>query len=153
LALFSTLAALLPHYERTLAMSTFSSGILADSYTAGTIVGILVAGLWTSGRFGARATALAGCGLLAAASLGFGSPTASSPWTSRADEPLHRARRGARMSPIAVAMILNLTITPPIPSAHHCSRHSRSRLARQCLPGAHDHQRWRKTTRVRASNS
>lgn len=71
-ALFSTLSALLPHYEDELGMSTLASGVLAGTYTGGMIVGTLVAGLWTSDRFGVRSTALVGCGMLAAASIAFG---------------------------------------------------------------------------------
>ncbi|MGV1047244.1 MAG: MFS transporter [Solirubrobacterales bacterium] len=74
-ALFSTLSALLPHYEQTLGISTFAAGVLSGSYTAGMIVGTLVAGVWASGRFGVRPTALAGCLLLALASVGFGAAT------------------------------------------------------------------------------
>jgi MFS family permease len=48
-ALYSTLAALLPHYEREFDLSTFASGILAGCYSGGMVVGILVAGLvWCS---------------------------------------------------------------------------------------------------------
>lgn len=71
-ALFSTLSALLPHYEDELGMSTLASGVLAGTYTGGMIVGTLVAGLWTSDRFGVRASAIVGCGMLAAASVAFG---------------------------------------------------------------------------------
>ncbi len=53
-------------------MSTLASGVLAGTYTGGMIVGTLVAGLWTSDRFGVRATALVGCAMLAAASVAFG---------------------------------------------------------------------------------
>ena len=71
-ALFSTLAALLPHYERKFDLSSFGSGILAGSYSAGMVVGILAAGLWVSDRLGVRRTALAGCMMLALSSLAFG---------------------------------------------------------------------------------
>lgn len=71
-ALYSTLAALLPHYEREFDLSTFASGILAGCYSGGMVVGILVAGLWASDRFGVRRTAVAGCAMLALASVGFG---------------------------------------------------------------------------------
>jgi MFS family permease len=71
-ALYSTLAALLPHYEREFDLSTFGSGILAGCYSGGMVVGILVAGLWVSDRFGVRRTAVAGCAMLALASVGFG---------------------------------------------------------------------------------
>lgn len=53
-------------------MSTLASGVLAGTYTGGMIVGTLVAGLWSSDRFGVRATALVGCAMLAAASIAFG---------------------------------------------------------------------------------
>jgi MFS family permease len=75
-ALYSTLAALLPHYEREFDLSSFGSGILAGCYSGGMVLGILVAGLWTSDRFGVRRTAVAGCGMLAAASVGFGAASA-----------------------------------------------------------------------------
>ncbi|MBS1878497.1 MAG: MFS transporter [Actinobacteria bacterium] len=71
-ALFSTLSPLLPHYESEFAMSRLASGVLAASYTAGMVVGTLIAGLWASARFGVRATALVGCALLAGSSLVFG---------------------------------------------------------------------------------
>jgi MFS family permease len=71
-ALYSTLAALLPHYEREFDLSTFASGILAGCYSGGMVVGILVAGLWASDRFGVRRTAVAGCAMRALASVGFG---------------------------------------------------------------------------------
>jgi MFS family permease len=71
-ALYSTLAALLPHYERKFDLSTFGSGILAGCYSGGMVVGILVAGLWVSDRFGVRRTAVAGCAMLALSSVGFG---------------------------------------------------------------------------------
>jgi len=71
-ALFSTLAALLPHYERKFDLSTFGSGILAGCYSGGMVVGILAAGLWVSDRLGVRRTALAGCTMLAVSSLAFG---------------------------------------------------------------------------------
>lgn len=75
-ALFSTLAALLPHYERQFDLSTFGSGILAGCYSGGMLVGILLAGLWLSDRFGVRRAAVAGCAMLALASLGFGAASA-----------------------------------------------------------------------------
>jgi MFS family permease len=75
-ALYSTLAALLPHYERKFDLSTFGSGILAGCYSGGMVLGILVAGLWVSERFGVRRTAVAGCAMLAAASVGFGAASA-----------------------------------------------------------------------------
>lgn len=71
-ALYSTLAALLPHYEREFELSTFASGILAACYSGGMVLGILLAGLWVSDRFGVRRTAVAGCTMLALSSLGFG---------------------------------------------------------------------------------
>lgn len=71
-ALFSALAALLPHYEREFGLSAFGSGILAGCYSGGMLIGILLAGLWLSDRFGVRRAALAGCAMLALASLGFG---------------------------------------------------------------------------------
>jgi MFS family permease len=71
-ALYSTLAALLPHYERRFDLSSFGSGVLAGCYSGGMVVGILVAGLWVSDRLGVRRTALSGCAMLAAASLAFG---------------------------------------------------------------------------------
>jgi len=71
-ALFSTLAALLPHYEEKFDLSTFGSGILAGCYSGGMVVGILVAGLWVSDRLGVRRTALTGCTMLALSSLAFG---------------------------------------------------------------------------------
>jgi len=70
--LFSTLAVLLPHYEDQFGMSRFGSGVLAASYTAGALAGILATGLWGIPRFGTRSTALAGCALLSLASLVFG---------------------------------------------------------------------------------
>ncbi len=75
-ALYSTLAALLPHYEREFDLSTFASGILAACYSGGMVVGILLAGLWVSDRFGVRRTAVSGCAMLALASLGFGAASA-----------------------------------------------------------------------------
>lgn len=75
-ALYSTLAALLPHYEREFALSTFGSGILAGCYSGGMVLGILVAGLWLSDRLGVRRTAIAGCAMLALASVGFGAASA-----------------------------------------------------------------------------
>jgi len=75
-ALYSTLAALLPHYEREFDLSTLASGILAGCYSGGMVVGILVAGLWVSDRFGVRRTAIAGCAMLAVASVGFGAASA-----------------------------------------------------------------------------
>jgi MFS family permease len=75
-ALYSTLAALLPHYEREFDLSSFGSGILAACYSGGMVVGILLAGLWVSDRFGVRRTAVAGCAMLAAASVGFGAASA-----------------------------------------------------------------------------
>jgi MFS family permease len=71
-SLFSTLAPLLPHFEEEFGMSSLGSGLLAGCYTAGMVVGSLFAGLWASGRFGVRSTALVGGGLLALASVGFG---------------------------------------------------------------------------------
>lgn len=75
-ALFSTLAALLPHYEREFDLSTFGSGILAGCYSGGMLIGILLAGLWLSDRFGVRRAAVAGCAMLAVASIGFGAASA-----------------------------------------------------------------------------
>jgi MFS family permease len=75
-ALYSTLAALLPHYEREFDLSTFASGILAGCYSGGMVVGILLAGLWVSDRFGVQRTAVVGCAMLAAASVGFGAASA-----------------------------------------------------------------------------
>ncbi len=71
-ALYSTLAALLPHYERKFDLSTFGSGILAGCYSGGMLIGIIVAGLWLSDRFGVRRTAVTGCAMLAVSSVGFG---------------------------------------------------------------------------------
>lgn len=75
-ALFSTLAALLPHYERAYDLTTFGSGILAGCYSGGMLAGILLAGLWLSDRFGVQRAALAGCAMLALASVGFGAASA-----------------------------------------------------------------------------
>lgn len=71
-ALFSTLAALLPHYEAKFDLSAIAAGILAGCYSGGMVVGILLAGLWLSDRFGVQRTALGGCAMLALASIGFG---------------------------------------------------------------------------------
>jgi MFS family permease len=71
-ALYSTLAALLPHYEREFGLSTFASGVLAGCYSGGMLVGILLAGLLVSDRFGVQRTAVSGCAMLSVASLGFG---------------------------------------------------------------------------------
>lgn len=71
-ALFAALSALLAHYESRFAMSTLGSGVLAGTYPAGMILGTLLAGLWTVDRLGVRSTALAGCVLLALASVAFG---------------------------------------------------------------------------------
>lgn len=71
-ALFSTLAALLPHYERKFDLSTFGSGILAGCYSGGMLIGILATGLWFGDRLGVRRTALAGCAMLTGSSLAFG---------------------------------------------------------------------------------
>ncbi|HEY2053909.1 MAG TPA: MFS transporter, partial [Solirubrobacterales bacterium] len=60
------------HYEREFGLSTFGSGILAGCYSGGMVFGILIAGLWLSDRFGVRRTAVAGCTMLALASVGFG---------------------------------------------------------------------------------
>ncbi|MGD9736284.1 MAG: MFS transporter [Solirubrobacterales bacterium] len=71
-ALFSTLSAMLPQFESEFGMSTLASGVLAGCYTAGMVLAILVTGLWAGDRFGVRATSLAGCVLLALASVAFG---------------------------------------------------------------------------------
>ncbi|MBS1895702.1 MAG: MFS transporter [Actinobacteria bacterium] len=75
-ALYSTLAALLPHYEREFDLSAFGSGILAGCYSGGMVLGILIAGLWLSDRFGVQRAAVAGCAMLAVASVGFGAAAA-----------------------------------------------------------------------------
>ncbi len=71
-SLFSSLAALLPHYEEELGISSVAAGLLSGSYAAGMILGTVIAGLWVSDRLGVRATAVSGGLLLAAATVVFG---------------------------------------------------------------------------------
>jgi len=71
-ALFSSLAALLPHYEDELGISSVATGVLAGSYAAGMILGTVLAGLWVTDRIGVRATAVGGGLLLAVSTVAFG---------------------------------------------------------------------------------
>lgn len=70
-AFFSAITPLLPEYVDELGLGKGTAGVLIASYAVGALLGALPAGLMAA-RVGPRPTLLAGLGLLAVSSVGFG---------------------------------------------------------------------------------
>ena len=68
--LYAALVPLLPVYTEELGLSKTGAGLLMAAYAAGVLAGALPGGV-AAARFGPKAAALAGLGLVAAASVGF----------------------------------------------------------------------------------
>ncbi len=68
---FTALTPLLPHYADRFELSKLGAGVLSAAYPAGALIGGLPSGLAT-GRFGPRATAIAGLVMMAGTTLAFG---------------------------------------------------------------------------------
>jgi MFS family permease len=69
--LYAALVPLLPGYAEEFGLSKGGAGLLVAAYAIGALIGALPGGL-VAARFGPKQAVLAGLGLLAAASLGFG---------------------------------------------------------------------------------
>src|SRR5690348_12916788 len=68
---YAAISPLLPYYAHHFHLAKSQAGLLAASYAAGTLLGLIPAG-WLAVRLGVRATIVAGLTLMIAASFAFG---------------------------------------------------------------------------------